>query len=179
MVDHQRPRSLINGRSDLSYLREGCDRHGSGDLAGTTSFDLRLFLRPDFSSFGWATETFTGTVPDLGSGTMLWLERATGGADGSALVEALVVGGHRRLRRPARSDHVQLRPLPARNVRRNVLGLPERLVVRPATALLDRRAARRAARRFRVRRRWSIVRLEWKPPRRHLDNERRVLKGHE
>jgi hypothetical protein len=77
----------------LTYLRELGTTVSTGDLAGTTSFDLRIFLQPDFSSFGWATETFTGTVPGLGSGTMLWLERAKGGADGSALVEALVVGG--------------------------------------------------------------------------------------
>jgi hypothetical protein len=77
----------------LTYLRELGTTASTGDLAGTTSFDLRIFLRPDFSSFGWATETFTGTVPGLGTGTMFWLERATGGADGSALVEALVVGG--------------------------------------------------------------------------------------
>ena len=77
----------------LTYLRELGTTVSTGDLAGTTSFDFRDFLRPDFSSFGWATETFTGTVPGLGTGTMLWLESAAGGADGSALVQALVVGG--------------------------------------------------------------------------------------
>lgn len=75
----------------LLYLRQRGTAAFTGDLAGTTSFDLHAFIRPDFSSFGWATEVFTGTIGGR-SGTLLLLEQVTGNADGSALIEATAVG---------------------------------------------------------------------------------------
>ncbi len=81
----------------LLYLRQRGTAAFTGDLAGTTSFDLRAVLRPDFSSFGLATETFTGTIGGR-TGTLLLLERVTGGADGSARIDAIAVGGTGGLR---------------------------------------------------------------------------------
>ncbi len=76
----------------LLYLRQDGTAAFDGDLTGTTAFVLHAFLRADYSSFGWATELFTGTWRGR-SGTLLMLEEATGGADGSVRIEATVVGG--------------------------------------------------------------------------------------
>ena len=81
----------------LLFLRQQGTSAYTGDLAGTTTFDLRVFLRPDFSSFGWATEPFTGTLGGRTGGFDM-LEWATGGADGSVRVDALVGNGRGGLR---------------------------------------------------------------------------------
>ena len=81
----------------LVYLRQRGAAEFTGDLSGTTSFDLRAFLRADFSSFGWATEVFTGTIGGR-SGTLLLLERVTGGANGSARIDAIALAGTDGLR---------------------------------------------------------------------------------
>ena len=81
----------------LLYLRQRGTAAFTGELAGTTTFDLRAVVRPDFSSFGLATETFTGTIGGR-SGTLLLLERVTGGADGSARIDAIALGGTGGLR---------------------------------------------------------------------------------
>ena len=60
--------------------------------ARSTVFDLRLLLRPDFSSFGWATETFDGTLRGR-RGKLFMLETASSGADGSTRIDVIVVGG--------------------------------------------------------------------------------------
>src|SRR3954462_10697638 len=62
------------------------------DLNGTMTFDLHAVIRADYSSFGWATEFFTGTWGDR-AGTLMLVERASGAADGSVRVEAKVVNG--------------------------------------------------------------------------------------
>ena len=76
----------------LLYLRQEGTAQFEGGLVGTTEFDLRAFLRADYSSTGWATEFFTGTWHGR-SGTLLLVETATGNADGSVRVEAKVVNG--------------------------------------------------------------------------------------
>ena len=81
----------------LLYLRQQGTSAFTGDLVGTTAFDLRVFLRPDFSSFGWATEPFTGAFGGR-SGGFGMLELATGGADGSVRIDALVGNGTGGLR---------------------------------------------------------------------------------
>ena len=81
----------------LVFLRQQGTSSFAGNLAGTTTFDLNVFLRPDFSSFGWATETFTGTL-DGRTGTLDMLEWATGAADGSVRIDAIVTRGTGGLR---------------------------------------------------------------------------------
>ena len=76
----------------LLHLHEQGAAAFDGDLVGTTTFDLQAFLRADFSSFGWATEFFTGTL-DGRTGTLLFVEKARVGADGSARIDATVVYG--------------------------------------------------------------------------------------
>lgn len=90
IVDQKQVGSLV-------YLRQRGTAAFNGALAGTTNFDLRAFLRPDFSSFGLATEVFTGTIGGR-SGTLLLLERVTGGADGSARIDAVALAGTGGLR---------------------------------------------------------------------------------
>ena len=76
----------------LLHLRQEGTAEFAGALAGTTGFDLHAFLRADYSSIGWAIEFFTGTWQGR-SGTLLLVETATGGADGSVRIEATVVNG--------------------------------------------------------------------------------------
>lgn len=80
-----------------TYLRQRGASAFEGDLAGTTTFDLRLVLHPDFSSVGWATETFAGSFEGR-AGTLSMLELAVGGADGSVRIDAVVLGGTGDLR---------------------------------------------------------------------------------
>ena len=109
----------------LVYLRQRGTAAFAGDLVGTTSFDLRAFLRPDFSSSGLATEVFTGTIGGR-SGTLLLLERVTGGADGSARIDAVALGGTGGLR-GLHGQITCLQSLCTRVLRRNVLRFPVRL----------------------------------------------------
>ncbi len=81
----------------LLYVRQQGTSAFTGDLAGTTAFDLRAFLRPDFSSFGWATEPFTGRYGGR-TGSFVMVEWATGNADGSVRIDALIGGGTGGLR---------------------------------------------------------------------------------
>jgi hypothetical protein len=76
----------------LTYLRQSGSSAFAGDLVGTTTFDLRILVWPDFSSSGWASETFEGRLAGR-AGRLLMVERVTGGADGSARIEAVVIGG--------------------------------------------------------------------------------------
>jgi hypothetical protein len=81
----------------LTYLRQTGSSAFAGDLVGATTFDLRLLLRPDYSSFGWASETFDGNVAGR-TGRLLMLEQVTGAADGAVRIDAVVVGGTGDLR---------------------------------------------------------------------------------
>ena len=74
----------------LLHLHEQGAAAFDGDLSGRRR-------RPpppaaDFSSLGWATEFFTGTL-DGRTGTLLFVEKARVGADGSARIDATVVYG--------------------------------------------------------------------------------------
>ena len=80
-----------------TYLRQLGSSSFQGDLVGATTFDLRLVLRADFSSFGWATEAFQGKLGGR-SGTLSMLERVTGGVDGSVRIDAVVLDGTGELR---------------------------------------------------------------------------------
>jgi hypothetical protein len=81
----------------LLFLRQQGTSAFTGSLVGTTAFDLRVFLRPDFSSFGWATEPFTGSLGNRAGGFDM-LEWATGAADGSVRIDAVVGNGTGALR---------------------------------------------------------------------------------
>jgi hypothetical protein len=66
----------------------------SGDLAGSTVAFATFVIHPDGRSIGAPVhETFTGTLAGVGGGTIEMTEVAHGTPDGSAEVDASVVGG--------------------------------------------------------------------------------------
>ena len=90
-----------------TYLRQLGSSSFQGDLVGATTFDLRLVLRADFSSFGWATEAFQGKLGGR-SGTLSMLERVTGGVDGSVPDRCGRARRHRRAAKREGNNHIRL-----------------------------------------------------------------------
>jgi hypothetical protein len=65
----------------------------SGDLDGAAVADAVFLVRPNGSSVGIARETLTGSVAGIGSGTLTFVETASGAADGTVVIRATAVKG--------------------------------------------------------------------------------------